>query len=85
MKAEVIVELDPQGNDRVGGHVAVGLGLGDDDTWRLVPEHPRVVTHGVSVLKPFGVLEREAEAGVVGEREVSLEAVPGRVIVDRRL
>ena len=79
MEAEIVVELDPDGDGGVGGDVAVRLRLVDHDARGLVLEHPGVVADGIAVLEPFGVLEREPEGHVVLDREAGLERRPAGV------
>ena len=69
----------PDGDHGVGGDIAVGLGLGDDDAGRLVLEHPRVVPHGIPVPEALGVLQIEPEGHVVLDREAGAESGPVRI------
>ena len=79
MEAEIVIQLDMDGNHGVGGNVAVGPGLGDDDAGSLIPEHLHVVAGGVAVAESLVVLKREPEPDVVLHGEAGLEAGPGRV------
>ncbi len=79
VQAEVIVELDANGHHGVGGDVAIGSWLADDDPGRLVLEHADVVTDRVAIAETLGILECEPERHVLLDRETRLKAGSCRV------
>ena len=94
MQAEIVVQDDADGDDRVGRDVAVGLGFLDHDARRLVLEATDVIPDLVPIAEALGVeqAEPEREAPLDGDRgfesgprRVKGQLAAGRLLTDAEL